>query len=301
MIRRPPRSTQGVSSAASDVYKRQVHGVIHRDLKPENIILSEVECDRNFKIIDFGFANFVEPDRKLWQYCGSPGFVAPEVLHRSGYDQSADIFSCGIILYILLCGSSPFIGKTAEKVLEANKNCHIEFPPETWSRVSPEAKKLVQEMTAKDPSLRPTAGCALNSPWFTGEFHLPIGLEISAKKNRELTEENQTLFSISKEFEGEVKFVYQRGERNIFLICTSFKLGTCQKCRLSDSPWPSGVSPIITFQNSRRFARALLIQKGWIGLAISPRGSTRRILSFNTLKKNTIETIVLKKPTKPNS
>lgn len=75
--------------------------VIHRDLKPENIILTDSESDLQFKLIDFGLAALLEPNKKEKRRCGSPGYAAPEVLNGEEYDEKIDVFSCGIILYSL--------------------------------------------------------------------------------------------------------------------------------------------------------------------------------------------------------
>ena len=85
-------------------------GIVHRDLKPENIILTyedqrllrrETDSDLNFKIVDFGLATQLEGSKDLTMLCGSPGYVAPEILRHQGYNLKADVFSCGIILYVL--------------------------------------------------------------------------------------------------------------------------------------------------------------------------------------------------------
>ncbi len=75
--------------------------VMHRDLKPENIMLTDSESDLNFKIVDFGLAVYLKENEKETQKCGSPGYAAPEVIAKEGYDFKADVFSCGIILYAL--------------------------------------------------------------------------------------------------------------------------------------------------------------------------------------------------------
>ena len=76
-------------------------GIIHRDLKPENLILASKENDYALKIADFGLASFISPAESLFLRCGSPGYVAPELLEDKGYSTKADIFSAGIILYVM--------------------------------------------------------------------------------------------------------------------------------------------------------------------------------------------------------
>lgn len=89
--------------------------------------------------------------------CGSPGYVAPEVLNDIGYDCQADIFSAGIILYILLTGKFVFSGKTYKEILTKNKEGNVPYPSHYWEKISGEAKDLVQKMLTMDPDERYTA------------------------------------------------------------------------------------------------------------------------------------------------
>lgn len=89
-------------------------GIMHRDLKPENILLSSKEPDAQIRVIDFGTSEFCEEGQRLHQKFGTPYYVAPEVLHRD-YCKAADIWSLGVIMYILLCGYPPFGGKADAK------------------------------------------------------------------------------------------------------------------------------------------------------------------------------------------
>ena len=76
-------------------------GIVHRDLKPENLILANKDNDYNLKIADFGLASFIERGEMLYLRCGSPGYVAPELLEDKGYNTKADVFSAGVILYVM--------------------------------------------------------------------------------------------------------------------------------------------------------------------------------------------------------
>ena len=100
-------------------------GVLHRDLKPENILLVSQDNDVAFKIADFGLA--CECREEQLQRCGSPGYVAPEILKKRNYGKKCDIFSAGIILYILLSSRAPFFGKSTNEILVRNKECKIYF------------------------------------------------------------------------------------------------------------------------------------------------------------------------------
>jgi serine/threonine protein kinase len=117
--------------------------VVHRDLKPENIMLASKDNDYDIKIIDFGLAAFKKPGELLKQRCGSPGYIAPELLSDLGYEHNADIFSAGVILYYLLTGSPAFRGYTIDEILFKNEYCEVEYPPRYWANISDKAKDLV--------------------------------------------------------------------------------------------------------------------------------------------------------------
>lgn len=92
-------------------------GVVHRDLKPENLLYTTTEPDAIVKISDFGLAKVISNDL-MTTACGTPGYVAPEILIGHGYDLAVDYWSIGVILYVLLCGYPPFYDDSNEKLFE---------------------------------------------------------------------------------------------------------------------------------------------------------------------------------------
>jgi serine/threonine protein kinase len=98
--------------------------------------------------------------------CGSPGYVAPELLEDVGYDEKADIFSAGVILYVLLSGRPAFRGYNINEILTKNKKGEVEYPAKFWDKISDKAKDLVQLLLKKNPKERISAEEALNHPWF---------------------------------------------------------------------------------------------------------------------------------------
>ena len=136
-------------------------GIIHRDLKPENLMLKSKRKIHSVKIIDFGLGTFVNVKEFLFKRCGTPGFVAPEVIlygKTQKYDNKADIFSAGIIFYILLKGSSPFPSNDFRKVLKMNKACKISF--DGFDEFSSTCVDLLKKMLEKEPKNRLSAmGC----------------------------------------------------------------------------------------------------------------------------------------------
>ncbi|BFG31616.1 hypothetical protein CerSpe_178900 [Prunus speciosa] len=140
------------------------NGVVHRDLKPENILLATTSSSSPIKLADFGLATYIKPGKKLHGTVGSPFYIAPEVL-TGGYDQSADVWSAGVILYILLSGIPPFWGKTKSRIFDAVRAADLWFPPDPWGHISVSAKDLIAEMLCVDPSRRLTAAQVLAHPW----------------------------------------------------------------------------------------------------------------------------------------
>lgn len=104
--------------------------IVHRDLKPENLIFRSKDNDSDVIIADFGLASFVRGDEKLHLPCGSPGYVAPEVLEDSGegYGTKSDIFSVGVILYVMLIGSLCFSGRNYREIIRKNREAKVKYP-----------------------------------------------------------------------------------------------------------------------------------------------------------------------------
>lgn len=140
------------------------NGVIHRDLKPENILLSTKSSSSPIKLADFGLATYIRPGQSLHGTVGSPFYIAPEVL-AGGYDQAADVWSAGVILYILLSGIPPFWGKTKSRIFDAVRAADLQFPSNPWGSISDSAKELIKGMLCRDTSKRLTAEQVLDHSW----------------------------------------------------------------------------------------------------------------------------------------
>ncbi|KAJ9171559.1 hypothetical protein P3X46_014912 [Hevea brasiliensis] len=153
-----------------------LQGVVHRDLKPENFLFTSGGDDADMKLIDFGLSDFILPDERLNDIVGSAYYVAPEVLHRS-YHLEADIWSIGVISYILLCGSRPFWARTESGIFRAVLRSDPNFDDLPWPSVTPEAKDFVKRLLNKDYRKRMTAVQALNHPWLRDD-NRPIPLDI---------------------------------------------------------------------------------------------------------------------------
>lgn len=139
-------------------------GVMHRDLKPENFLLAGPHDDAPIKATDFGLSVFIEPDKQYKEVVGSAYYVAPEVLKRS-YGKEIDVWSAGVILYILLSGSPPFWAENEKGIFDAILEGKLDFETGPWPSISASAKDLISKMLEYDPKKRITAADALEHPW----------------------------------------------------------------------------------------------------------------------------------------
>jgi len=142
------------------------NGIAHRDLKPENLLLKEGE-DTGVMLSDFGLSKIVGEESMMETACGTPYYVAPEVLNASGYDEQVDLWSVGVITYLLLCGFPPFYGESLPEVFEQIMKAEYDFPDPYWKEVSQEAKNFIGTLLVVDAKKRASASSALQHPWIT--------------------------------------------------------------------------------------------------------------------------------------
>ena len=139
--------------------------VVHRDLKPENIMLDNIEgTNPIIKLIDWGGARYFSK-KKMSTIKGTPYYIAPEVI-KEVYDEKCDIWSIGVIFYVLLCGYPPFNGDTDVEIMQNVQRGKFCFPEEEWGIISNEAKDLISKMLTYDPAKRISAKKVLLHPWF---------------------------------------------------------------------------------------------------------------------------------------
>ena len=167
-------------------------GVVHRDLKPENFLLSAPGDAGVLKATDFGLSMFVRPNQVLDEMVGSPYYVAPEVLKRK-YGIECDVWSAGVILYILLCGLPPFWGDNEKAIFDSILVGKLDFSEDPWPKISEPAKDLVRKLLVRDATQRLTVEQALKHPWVVegGAPDKPID---SAVLTRMRTFANQSKF-----------------------------------------------------------------------------------------------------------
>ena len=151
----------------SAIYYLHSNCIVHRDLKPENIMLSQKPENGNYhiKLIDFGTAKIFNPGKKMNKIIGTSYYIAPEVI-KEKYNEKCDVWSCGIILYILICGYPPFNGNTNIEIFHAIQNQNPLFAGEEWDDITNEAKELIKLMLRKNPNERWSAEQCLKHKWF---------------------------------------------------------------------------------------------------------------------------------------
>ncbi|KAL3867464.1 hypothetical protein ACJMK2_044666 [Sinanodonta woodiana] len=143
--------------------------VVHRDMKPENLLYEDLSNDANLKIADFGLSKIItEETMKMTTVCGTPGYCAPEILMGQGYGPSVDIWSLGVIAYILLCGYEPFYEDNENLMYKRIIKADYSFDSPYWDNITENAKDLIRKLLTKDPKKRPTATQALKHPWVRG-------------------------------------------------------------------------------------------------------------------------------------
>ncbi|KAK4791624.1 hypothetical protein SAY86_032037 [Trapa natans] len=160
-----------------------LHGLVHRDMKPENFLFKSKRENSPLKATDFGLSDFIRPGKKFQDIVGSAYYVAPEVLKRKSGPES-DVWSIGVITYILLCGKRPFWDKTEDGIFKEVLRKKPDFGRKPWPMISESAKDFVKKLLVKDPRARLTAAQALSHPWVReGGSALEIPIDISVLHN----------------------------------------------------------------------------------------------------------------------
>ncbi|ETW78418.1 hypothetical protein HETIRDRAFT_479585, partial [Heterobasidion irregulare TC 32-1] len=157
-----------IRSILSGVRYLHEHDIVHRDLKRVNILYRTRDAHSDIVIADFGIAKHLHSsEEQLTSLAGSFGYVAPEVLNNKGHGKAVDMWSTGIITYVLLCGYSPFRSDDVKQLVRETTEAKIEFHERYWKAVSSEAKEFIKSLLNPEPSKRPTAEEALLDPWLT--------------------------------------------------------------------------------------------------------------------------------------
>ena len=148
------------------IYYLHSYGIVHRDLKPENILMTDLTPEADIRLLDFGLSKIVGNEEKCTEPYGTLSFVAPEVLQGKPYDKSVDLWSIGIITFLLLCGYLPFDDKHSEReIARQTIQDPVPFESKIWSKYSSEAKNFVEGLLQKKPEKRLSIKEVLEHPW----------------------------------------------------------------------------------------------------------------------------------------
>uniref|UniRef100_A0AAR2LNB4 Protein kinase domain-containing protein n=1 Tax=Pygocentrus nattereri TaxID=42514 RepID=A0AAR2LNB4_PYGNA len=175
---------------ASDLIKQVLNGVnylhslgiVHRDLKPENLLYFNQD-ESKIMISDFGLSKMEGAANDIMSTaCGTPGYVAPEVLAQKPYSKAVDCWSIGVIAYILLCGYPPFYDENDSKLFEQILKADYEFDSPYWDDISDSAKDFISNLMQKNPEKRFTCDEALQHPWIAGDTALRKNIHESVSR-----------------------------------------------------------------------------------------------------------------------
>lgn len=181
-------AAKAVLKVASALAYCHAQDIVHRDLKPENLLLTSAEDDAEIKIADFGLAKLLNTDSLMQTACGTPGYVAPEILEVRAYDNKVDTWSLGVITYILLCGFPPFYDDNNAKLFETIKAGAFDFPSPYWDDISQNAKDAINMMLTVNPEERVSCEDLQAHAWFkeagalTAEINKESLVQFNAKR-----------------------------------------------------------------------------------------------------------------------
>lgn len=152
------------------VHFLHTNDIVHLDLKPQNILLSKDGSDPDsvIKLVDFGLSKYISAGLEIREILGTPDYVAPEVLNYEPLSTATDMWSLGVVAYVLLTGVSPFLGDTKQDTLMNVTTAAIDFPEDLFSHMSPSCQDFIRIMLQRDPIDRCTAHQAINHSWITG-------------------------------------------------------------------------------------------------------------------------------------
>ena len=182
------RACEIIHKLCAAVYYLHSYGIVHRDLKPENIIMTDNTDNADIRLLDFGLSKILGPTEKCSEPFGTISYVAPEVLKQKYYGREVDIWSIGIITYLLLCGCLPFDDEKSEKeIARQTIEDPVPYYPRLWKKLSEDAKNFVEGCLKKNPLERMNIKDALEHNWIK-KFSDLVDLRREIKSNNDQSE-----------------------------------------------------------------------------------------------------------------
>ena len=195
-----PLACKFMHKMCAAVYYIHSYGIAHRDLKPENVLMTSNDENADLRILDFGLSKIIGPDEKCSEPYGTLSYVAPEVLLDYPYGKEVDLWSLGVITYLMLSASLPFDDKNDEEEI-ARKTC-MEDPPykgSIWKKISKEGKDFIKRLLEKKPEKRMNIKQALEHEWFHKFDDRKVVLE------RRNVDKNKNEFELYSNTQGNLK------------------------------------------------------------------------------------------------
>jgi len=158
-------------------------GTVHRDLKPENLLFKNID-KKIIKIADFGESKSFK-EGALTTYCGTPDYMAPEIIRGDPYSSEVDVWAVGVITYVMLAGFPPFDGENDVEVFASILSIRYSFPTPEWDNISEEAKHFIRSILLDNPKERLTAAQALQHPWIVNN----VSEEMRCNQKKRIDEE----------------------------------------------------------------------------------------------------------------
>ena len=185
--------------------------IIHRDIKPENLLIASPEMGlASLKVGDFGLARQFTDSSDLFQQlasttCGTPGYVAPEILEQEKYGKEVDYWSVGVVAFVVLSGTIPFAAEDNFELFEQIKKCDWAFRAHTWDNVSDEAKDFVKRILVRDPGMRLNFEQMKEHPWMSMQLdNKPLAIDKDALgKSQSMKAEKRKSFEAQPDIEDE--------------------------------------------------------------------------------------------------
>ncbi|KAM6985652.1 calcium/calmodulin-dependent protein kinase type 1D [Aplochiton taeniatus] len=266
-------------------------GIVHRDLKPENLLYFNPQDESKIMISDFGLSKMEGSGDVMSTACGTPGYVAPEVLAQKPYSKAVDCWSIGVIAYILLCGYPPFYDENDSKLFEQILKADYEFDAPYWDDISDSAKDFISSLMEKDPVKRYTCDQALRHPWISGDTALCKNIHESVSRQ------------IKKNF-AKSKWRQAFNATAVVRHMRRLQLGSSMGCSMDTSNPPSRPSQTPTQAVSQNCAKAPnqtqtpVAAPGQTSQAVSHAPSTTAPISISSTDPSTV---ALRKECAPSS
>ncbi|CAO3636073.1 unnamed protein product [Mucor hiemalis] len=176
-------ATLVIKSVLNGLEYLHAHDIVHRDMKPENLLFKTPESNADLVICDFGIAKTSSQTSALETICGSPGYVAPEVLTQKGYGSAIDMWAVGVITYTLLCGYQPFQAEDQVELVDEITHARYDFHERYWRNISMEGKDFIRSLLTLDDKKRLTATQAKQHAWMTSNDINDIDILDTVREN----------------------------------------------------------------------------------------------------------------------